>query len=644
MRIARVRITHFRCLKDLDTSLDDVTVLVGANGTGKSSLLHALRWFFEGGRLNEEDHAGHQTDYPVTVGVTFGEFDKDDRGALGSYVLGEQATFWRTWSASDGEKLTGKGRAFSPFADVRRHEKATPKRDAYKLLCEQRPELALPKASSAAAVDAMLTEWEREHPERLEDSQINATHLFGFTGGARLNGRFDFVLIPAVSDPEVETRDSRGTLLRQLLDRALGEQSELRAKLITLGEQLSEDVQAIVDAEGGQALTELADGVTHDLGRLVPGARVLLEAQPTPMRVPELSVDVRVADGELQTAVSLQGHGFQRALLIAIVQRLAALRPAEPRANGAITPAHSTSAEAEPYSPSLPTLFLALEEPELYQHPLQARHFAATLAALAEESDGSVQIAYATHSEHFVDPGHYQRLRRFQRRVGRRWPEAEVTEATVGRVAGRLADVYDATQAAIRVRLTLRRQVAEAVFAKAVLILEGNSDAGFMHGLADRDGGFDAIGVAVVAGNGKRQLLIPWAILTELGVPTYVVFDGDAGLAARMAARGTPEQKAKAAEAHEHRESEIVLAALDSAAALLPSTTVTPAYALFADTLETEATTWDGFAAATEAARGELGDWRDKSEDAYRRAAAQLESEPPRPFRDIIAAVRTLAD
>jgi len=644
MRIVCVHIAHFRCLKELEMSLGDVTVLVGANGTGKSSLLHALRWFFEGGRLEEEDHAGHQTNHPVTVGVTFSDFDEDDREALGSYVLRDEATFWRTWSAVDGEKLTGKGRAFPLFDAVRRHEKATPKREAYKLLCEEHAELALPKANSAAAVDANLVGFEGDHLELLEDSQINATHLFGFTGGARLNGRFDFVLVPAIADPEAETRDARGTLLRQLLDRALGEQSEMRAKLVTLGEQLSKDVQAIVDAEGGPALVDLADGVTNELERLVPGGRVLLEAQPTPIRVPELSVDIRVADGELETAVGHQGHGFQRALLIAVVQRLAALRPSTPAVDDAATVEDDTSDESKPHVPSLPTLFLALEEPELYQHPLQARHFAATLATLAEESEGSMQIAYATHSEHFVDPSHYQRLRRFQRRVGCRWPEAEIAQATVDRVARRLAGVCDADEVEVRVRLTLRRQVAEAVFAKAVLILEGKSDAGFMHGLADRHGGFDAMGVAVVAGNSKRQLLVPWAILAELGVPSYVVFDGDAGIAARMLGVGKSEQKAKAAEAHERQETEIVLSTLGGTAELLPSTTVTPAYAMFADTLETEAASWDGFTAAAEAASDELGDWRGKSEDVYRQVAAQLGAEPPKPFRDIIANVRKLVE
>ena len=52
-------------------SFDGVTVLVGANSTGKSSILHALEWFFAGGAPTEEDISGHRTGEQVTVGVTF---------------------------------------------------------------------------------------------------------------------------------------------------------------------------------------------------------------------------------------------------------------------------------------------------------------------------------------------------------------------------------------------------------------------------------------------------------------------------------------------------------------------------------------------------------------------------------------------
>jgi len=126
----------------------------------------------------------------------------------------------------------------------------------------------------------------------------------------------------------------------------------------------------------------------------------------------------------------------------------------------------------------------------------------------------------------------------------------------------------------IRVRITLRRQLSEAVFANAALIVEGDSDAGLLHGLADRGGGFDALGIAVVNGQSKRQVLIPWAILAELGVPTYVIFDGDGGLAERQTQKGRPYEDAQRVQREAQAENEIVLRALGATPERAPTTTI----------------------------------------------------------------------
>jgi putative ATP-dependent endonuclease of OLD family len=634
MRLASVHIVNFRCLRDLAMSLDDVTVLVGANSTGKSTVLHALAWFFRGGSLTEEDISGHQSSETVSVSATFTCFNDSDRVVLGAYVLGEEATFWRTWSAADGEKLSGKGRSYPAFAPVRAHSAAMAKRSAYSELRNAQPELGLPSAGSAGAVDAALAAWEADHPDQLEVGRTDATHLFGATGTARLAQRIDFVLVPAVADPETETTDARGTLLRQLLDRSLGEQSVMRERLAELEQRVSGELATIMDEEGGAALSTLSGDVSEQLAQLVPGGAVLLGARPPSVRVPSLSVDVRVSDEGLSTAVARQGHGFQRALLIAIVQQLAVV---------AAGPGDSDEVESEAPTSTSRALILALEEPELYQHPLQARHFAATLAALAEVENASVQVCYATHSEHFVDPAYYERLRRFQRRQDVPWPQSQVAHASVNRVVARLADVFDPEQVPLRVQMTLRRQVAEAVFARTVVLVEGDSDAGLLQGVADRSGGLDPLGIAVVKGHNKRQLLIPWAILSELGVPAYVVFDGDGGLRGRMLAKGRSETDADAAQQAARDENALVLRALGAEAVEEPPTQVNATHAVFADTLETELAAWAGFAEAVERFKHEHGDFREKPDDAYRHAAATLDTDPPAVFLGMLERVRTLA-
>ncbi|MGH3977036.1 MAG: hypothetical protein ACRDS9_27510 [Pseudonocardiaceae bacterium] len=51
---------------------------------------------------------------------------------------------------------------------------------------------------------------------------------------------------------------------------------------------------------------------------------------------------------------------------------------------------------------------------------------------------------------------------------------------------------------------------------------------------------------------------------------------------------------------------------------------------------------WEGFAAAVETAKEGLGDWREKSDDAYRQATATLESDPPVVLTEIFERIRAL--
>jgi putative ATP-dependent endonuclease of the OLD family len=648
MQLSRVHIINFRCLQELVIDLDDVTVLVGANSTGKSTLLHALRWFFEGGTLNTEDFWGCDESLTVSVGATFTAFTDADRLALGSYLVNEQATFWRTWSVSEQEKLTGRGLAYPPFEIVRAHEKATPMKAAYNELRSAEPQLGLSTWSNQQSAKDEMKAWEDAHPGELSESTVSATHLFGFTGGSRLNGRFDFVLVPAVSDPEAETRDAPRTLLRQLLDRASGDKSSLQAHLKALESDVADRLHTITTDESGAMLEQLSQSVSEELQRLVPGGRVLLQPEPPKFKMPELGVRLRVEEGGLETEVGRQGHGFQRALLIAVVHQLASLRPTEnepgqPEQQLALAGDLEPSTNTEPaQSSEPPALFLALEEPELYQHPAQARHFAATLASLASD-DSTVQVAYATHSEHFVDPGRYERLRRFRRRVGATMPTGEVTRATVAGVSGKLSGIVDPDQVELRIRMTLRRQLAEAVFARAVLICEGRTDGGFLAGLADRTGGFDADGITVVCTGGKTHLAIAWAILAELRVPTYVVFDGDAGCGERLRAGGKSNDEAARAEAEAASRNRKILAAMGATVEDRPLTSVGPDYAVFHDRLETEATEWDGWDEECQQCREELGAWQVKSEDVYRLAAGRATNDPPQVFSQLLTALRALA-
>lgn len=624
MRIASIQIRNFRSLEQLDLQLEDVTVLVGANGTGKSSVLHALDWFFSGGPLDLQDVTGKETGRTTSVAVTFTDCGAQDREALGTYVVGDEARFERSWAQETGDKLTGHPLAFPAFEEVRATSRAQEKIDAYRRLRGQRPELELPTAASGAAVDRAMATWEEQHPDELEQASISATHLFGWAGRARLAGRFDSVLIPAVLDVEKETRDARGTLLRQLIERSGELPADLTERLQALAEETRRRVDEIMTDEGRAALEELEQAVTRELQRFVPDAGVRLRPAPSALDLSPSNVELKIADAGFETDVGRQGHGVQRSLLMALVQRLSA-SPGE------------RSGEA-------PGLLLMIEEPELYQHPLQARHLAATLRQLGSSSGAPIQVLYATHSEHFVDTARFESLRRFSKSARAGHPVSGATAATLDGVATRLKGLIPVDEIPSRIRITMRRRLDEAVFARATVVVEGPTDAAFLAGLAERRGGLDAAGIAVVVGWGKTNLLLPWAILEELGIPTFVVFDGDANIHDRLVASGRDEAAATAETEKARQNNRLILDALGQAPEDWPDTQARDRFAVFNDELEAELDGWDDWEEALAEARSSLEEFREKSDDAYHQATASLTSAPPAIFSGILDAIFRLPE
>ncbi|MCY3637185.1 MAG: ATP-dependent endonuclease [bacterium] len=506
MRIQRIHVQNYRSLRDLEVEFDDVTVLLGTNGVGKSSILYALDWFFNGGDLEDEDFSYDSDGGTISVEVTFDDLSQRDRDGLEKYGTRETATFKRTWDPTAGEKLTGYARAFHPFEQVRAGKTATEVRELYKELRQKSPELGLPQDRSRDQVFHEMEKWEQENPNMLAEATISATHLFGFAGTAKLAGIFGYVLVRAHNDAEGETEDARGTLLAQLIERA-SSSIELEVEINELKDNFEEELKQLLGGKYEPILRSVENAVSKSLQQYVSGGDINLDVGTTDIRVPQRKVLLKASDGDYETDIGRQGQGFQRALLIAVLQVLAGIDVEQGESS----------------------LLIAIEEPELYQHPTQARHFASVLRTLAEDGNQRVQVAYATHSPYFVDPGAFEGLRRISKAEGSDGVlTTKCTQASFEVVRDRLNDAgIDGIPYISKARTTLRRYLNEAIFAKAVLLVEGGSDAGILRGAASRVGGFDSMGVACAPLGGKPELPMAISVLQSLGIPTFAVFDAD---------------------------------------------------------------------------------------------------------------------
>lgn len=334
MLIKRVRIQNFRCLKDVTIAFDGVTTFIGPNGVGKSTVLRALDWFFNGstsfngGMLTEDDVLDGASDRRIQVEVEFSSLTDADREALGKYAPESRDTVivWRTWEGGS-DKMTGKALAFGPFEEIRSLTSAAAKKAAYSGVRVARPELDLPAWTNVGAVEATMSAWEHEHPEHLEESEVSDTHFFGFAGQARMSGLFDYVLVTADLRANEEAQDSRTSLLGRILERTV-DRSSADGKLQELSARFQQEQGAIHDEYFGPQLTVLSQQLSEAVEAFTQGRSVRINtvnADPKPQKV-QFSVSIR--DQLTETRVERQGHGFQRALLIAALKLLAEHRAA----------------------------------------------------------------------------------------------------------------------------------------------------------------------------------------------------------------------------------------------------------------------------------------------------------------------------
>ncbi|MFI2506694.1 AAA family ATPase [Streptomyces sp. NPDC018972] len=512
MKIKRVRIENFCCLRSLDVSFGSITSLIGPTGVGKSTVLRALDWFFngeKGGTLSEEDvHSAAETKR-IRIEVEFDGLTASDRSALGHYAPDglETLSIWRTWENGE-DRITGKALAYPPFERIRGGAGSREKTAAYKALREQEPALGLPAVRGWDAAEAEMRSWEARNRDRLAEAEVEGTHFFGFAGQGLLGKLIDFVFISADLRAYEETDDNKASVVGRILEHAV-DRSEAEAQFTAIDEDAQAAREKVHEEIYAPVLTHLSGALSHEVSRFTTGRHVVVTPMTQVPKRTRTAFAVNIRDGAALTPVRRQGHGFQRALIIAALRYLSECRRPESGTR---------------------SLCLAIEEPELFQHPAQTRVFAQVLRSLVESAEDQTQVMYATHSPVFIDPSDYQQVRRLYRVSGGEHPEVHLRELTEAQLRQSLDGYVEEKTIARRGATRYVKDLAEALFANVTIMVEGVTDEGILLAFAERQGlNLGADGICVMNAEGKDNMILCHAILTGFGVHCYLVFDADTG-------------------------------------------------------------------------------------------------------------------
>ncbi len=546
MIIKEVHVKNFRSVLGESFPCDFLTALVGRNGTGKSSFLRALEMFYNpSAKVSAEDFYAEDTSQDVEIAVTFSDLTVEEKGFFSAYIDNETLTVVRVFSLTSGGKSgTYHGmRLRNPdFVEVRRAANKTDARNKYNELRNAGKYSSLPTVRSADQAMEALEQWENEHPSdcsRLRDDG----QFFGFTevGQGYLGRHTRFIRVPAVRDASEDATEKRGSCVTEIMDLVVRSVLATRKDVMTFKEDTQAKYQDILDPSKLTELATLQAQLTKTLKHYAPDAGVSLKwADLGEINIPMPEADVRLLEDGYESAVQRTGHGLQRAFILTMLQHLVAAREIENVTEEGLSSEEEIPAPEEPY---LPNLVLAIEEPELYQHPSRQRHMASVFLQLAEGSVPGVaketQVIYSTHAPLFVGLDRFDQIRVLRKehvKTGK--PKVtRVAKAKMKAVAdelwnacGQQGDKYTAETLRPRLQAVMTPWVNEGFFADVAVLVEGEGDRAAILGMAKAmNQNFDSAGIAVVPCMGKNNLDRPLTIFRQLGIPVYVIWDGDYG-------------------------------------------------------------------------------------------------------------------
>lgn len=525
MKIKSIKIENFRSFLDETICLNRYTCFVGPNGAGKSTVLSALNVFFRDqssstdiSRLTEEDYFCKETERPVRITVTFDDLNAAAQDGLSTYyrnnelVVTAEANFNSDLGYGQVKHYGNRfGMAeFRRFFEAEKAGARAPELTA--IFDELRQQFAdLPNARSKEDKIAALRDFEGIHPELcvLIPSEDN---FYGVNSTGKLAAYIQWVYVPAVKDAGDEEQEAKNTALGKLIARAVRTRTNFDEEIETLKAETLARYRELLE-RNQTSLSEISEALQRRLEAWAhPNVRLGMEwlSDPNKSVVVQTPVaGIKTGDGDFLGSLARMGHGLQRSYLLALLQELA-------------------GSEAE----NAPTLILGCEEPELYQHPPQARHLAEVFCEL---SLGNNQILVTTHSPLFVSGEGFENVRLVRRPGGPR-SNATVNSLTFQNLCARIRtatgdDQLRRTEGLVaKIHQALQPGIAEMFFAHIPILVEGLEDISYLTTELHLSGlwpEFRRLGCHIIPVNGKDKLIQPLAIAVELGLPVYVVFDAD---------------------------------------------------------------------------------------------------------------------
>jgi len=543
MKLTHLHIRNFRSCRNIILELGGMHALVGANNSGKSSVLRALDFLFNPSSrsLNEESFWNKDTSLEIRVEAVFSDLTEAERAALGPYLrpdetfkmartarMGEQDGESEADSEPDDAKITIGQQCQIPIPEPEWLQRSSINGKKITDWWQHRTQLDVGGISFGDFLDATkkpsVNEWKTKAEEFVSLHAGRIPMIDKWKDNPRgyanvLKGTLPFfVLVPAVRDVTEEAKGTKsspfGRLLSAILDTVTQEQ---KGKV----EAVLNDVACQMNRSGGEERIPLIAHMEESLNSLLEdffaGCDLEIEFDIPTLQVLLSSPRLYVDDG-FRNSVENKGHGLQRAVIFTILRQYAEhmTMTTQGRKRG---------------------LILAVEEPELYMHPQAQRTVRRVFEKMVRGGD---QVFFSTHSPLFVDVADFDQIVRMESLQaitdGQKTRESRAWQLPMASMIRDMEARYPDLQGKIT-RESIRERYShvynprrnEGFFASRIILVEGATEEYSLPIYADAlpNCGFDAKGISVVECGGKESIDRLYRIFNELHIPCYILFDYD---------------------------------------------------------------------------------------------------------------------
>jgi putative ATP-dependent endonuclease of OLD family len=517
MKIKNVKIKNFRALRDVQIDFEDITTFIGPNGAGKSSIMYALDWFFnaygKNNNLRDED-CNCNNGQEILVEVVFNELTDFDKEVLGTYITNveDELTILKSRSSRGEERLSANSLGYEPFIKIKEVKAAKEKKEIFNKLIDTDVNLiGISKASNKIDVENKMREFENTHRELLGKVPSHlSTDFFGFNGQGVMKNSFSFIFISANLRANEEANDENKTSIISKIIESTLDRKEAEGKISELYHSISEKQTKVYEEVYGEFLQDISKNMNGIISKYTLNKQVKVSPRISTVTPPKAIFDIGVHDVSDDTnkySVDRQGHGFQRTLIISALQYLANY-------------GRGTGNDA--------TICLAIEEPELYQHPIQTRIFNSALRKIVSDNPDKTQVMFATHSPIFIETKEVEKIRKISYLESNKG--SEIKSFSLPELHSALEKYVKISTINSQIKNILGNDLSEAVFSDKAILLEGSTDYVCIKGIVDALFGedhFERSGINYVVCNSKTNIILHAQILKFFGIKTYTIFDAD---------------------------------------------------------------------------------------------------------------------